>query len=433
MRLVFAGHPDFVTVLKSADLPTLRSRVTAFVNVPKRDQASQELQSTMPSRPSLAQLALTDAGETWSGPAAGRQVAPAPRFSDSLHEPRHGAVTVVAWLVASAAVAWLAVVPGAVPRLRAFVAGQSEARPVAASRIGAAEPVAVAELGPRKAIEAEPEDAAGLLMLQGPAPEAIAVGTAFDHPEPAAVSTPEPAAADLAAATIVPPSVAPEAVTPAAADKPGAAAGAARIVEPVTEVKASEPAPAGPLAAEAQVEPMPARDDAVATAAIVRPELSTPTEQSVQPPAAPMPAAVVQPAALAAVVQPAALAAVVQPAAPAAVVQPAAPVAPIPPAMADAMVRRGRTMLEQGNVSAARLLFGRAAEAGYGPAARAMGTTYDAASLEQIGVYGLRPDPKEAVAWYQRALALGDTDARRPLEALSYGGGQSPAQPKASP
>ena len=90
-------------------------------------------------------------------------------------------------------------------------------------------------------------------------------------------------------------------------------------------------------------------------------------------------------------------------------------------------------MLEQGNVSAARLLFGRAAEAGYGPAARAMGTTFDAASLAQIGVLGITPDPKEAAAWYQRALALGDADARAPLEALNNPGGASAAQPKVKP
>jgi len=80
--------------------------------------------------------------------------------------------------------------------------------------------------------------------------------------------------------------------------------------------------------------------------------------------------------------------------------------------MVDAMTRRGLAMLELGDVSAARLLLARAASAGSGAAAYAMGTTFDAATLERIGAVGIQPNPASAAVWYRLAVQQGDDRGR---------------------
>ncbi|MGI4952083.1 MAG: hypothetical protein ACRYGM_09780 [Janthinobacterium lividum] len=82
------------------------------------------------------------------------------------------------------------------------------------------------------------------------------------------------------------------------------------------------------------------------------------------------------------------------------------------PVMVDAMTRRGLAMLELGDVSAARLLLARAASAGSGAAAYAMGTTFDAATLERIGAVGIQPNPASAAVWYRLAVQQGDDRGR---------------------
>jgi len=94
-------------------------------------------------------------------------------------------------------------------------------------------------------------------------------------------------------------------------------------------------------------------------------------------------------------------------------------VSPAPPtALAEMMVRRADTLLQRGDVSAARLLYDRAAAAGSGHAATAMGKTFDAAFLAGIGVVGLSADPAQAAIWYRRGLGLGDEEARIRLQTL---------------
>jgi hypothetical protein len=104
----------------------------------------------------------------------------------------------------------------------------------------------------------------------------------------------------------------------------------------------------------------------------------------------------------------------------------AAAVAPPPVAMAPAMlaalIRRGDDMLAIGDVSAARLLYARAAAAGSGPAAIAVGRTHDPAAIARLGLRGLRPDPAAAATWYRRALALGEPEAEALLRGLPGAG-----------
>jgi TPR repeat protein len=68
-------------------------------------------------------------------------------------------------------------------------------------------------------------------------------------------------------------------------------------------------------------------------------------------------------------------------------------------------------MLGLGNVSAARMLYQRAADAGVGVAARKLAETYDPAFLTAHDLRGIKPDPVAAGAWYRRAEALGDAEA----------------------
>jgi TPR repeat protein len=93
-----------------------------------------------------------------------------------------------------------------------------------------------------------------------------------------------------------------------------------------------------------------------------------------------------------------------------------------PPAMVEALIRRGDAMLAIGDVTAARLLYERAAAGGSGRAALAAGRTYDPAVLGALNARGLRPDPDAAAAWYQRALALGEAEAAPLLHAVRHHG-----------
>ena len=107
------------------------------------------------------------------------------------------------------------------------------------------------------------------------------------------------------------------------------------------------------------------------------------------------------------------------PSAPSAPAQAARPAAPQdPPALVTAMLRRGEALLEIGDVSGARRFFERAAQSGSGPAALAMGATYDPLQLAAIGARGIPPERATALRWYQRALALGAPEAQRRIQAL---------------
>ncbi|MBX6375692.1 MAG: hypothetical protein IRZ13_15850 [Acetobacteraceae bacterium] len=92
--------------------------------------------------------------------------------------------------------------------------------------------------------------------------------------------------------------------------------------------------------------------------------------------------------------------------------------------MLQALIRRGDEMLALGDVSAARLLYERAANAGSASAAVAAGRTYDPAVLRVIGALEIRPDPAAAAAWYRRAAALGDPAATAMLRRLGQGEGE---------
>jgi TPR repeat protein len=75
-------------------------------------------------------------------------------------------------------------------------------------------------------------------------------------------------------------------------------------------------------------------------------------------------------------------------------------------------------MLAIKDISAARVFYEYAANAGSARAAMALAETYDAAFLDQLGAVGPRPNPAMAADWYRKAAALGDRSAEAWLRAL---------------
>jgi TPR repeat protein len=85
---------------------------------------------------------------------------------------------------------------------------------------------------------------------------------------------------------------------------------------------------------------------------------------------------------------------------------------------AQRLLRRGQLMLDSGNLSGARLLWERAAEQGSSEAALALGRSYDPAQVPLPGVAGSVADRTLARRWYERAAALGSSEARERAKRL---------------
>jgi len=81
-------------------------------------------------------------------------------------------------------------------------------------------------------------------------------------------------------------------------------------------------------------------------------------------------------------------------------------------------VQLGDTKLESGDVAAARTFYQRAAQAGNGAAAAAIGRTFDPNVLARMGPVDIEPNPPLAAFWYRKALALGDRSAEPLLRNL---------------
>ena len=92
----------------------------------------------------------------------------------------------------------------------------------------------------------------------------------------------------------------------------------------------------------------------------------------------------------------------------------------LPPALIALLLRRGDEQVAIGDISAARLLYERAAESGNAMAARQLARTYDPAFLPPA-TEGTLADPARAKSWYERAAALGNSDAATRLKTLNQG------------
>jgi TPR repeat protein len=84
------------------------------------------------------------------------------------------------------------------------------------------------------------------------------------------------------------------------------------------------------------------------------------------------------------------------------------------------MMKSGAELMANGDISAARLMYQRAAEAGEATAALALAETYDPLVLRRVNPKGgITPDLAQAHAWYEKAKDLGSTVAPERLERLA--------------
>ena len=82
------------------------------------------------------------------------------------------------------------------------------------------------------------------------------------------------------------------------------------------------------------------------------------------------------------------------------------------------LVKKGDEALFEGNISAARLFYERAADAGLAEAAMSLAGTFDATELARLQVRGIPPNSNEARRWYERARELGAAAANDQLKRL---------------
>lgn len=82
------------------------------------------------------------------------------------------------------------------------------------------------------------------------------------------------------------------------------------------------------------------------------------------------------------------------------------------------LLKRGQQLLEDSNISEARLLFEKAADLGLAEGAIALAATYDEAEIAKAGMRGVKADVKEARRWYERAAQLGAREAQQRLQRL---------------
>ncbi len=81
-----------------------------------------------------------------------------------------------------------------------------------------------------------------------------------------------------------------------------------------------------------------------------------------------------------------------------------------------ALLKRAKGLLTIGDITSARLLLERAADAQEAEAALMLAGTYDPQVLGSRDMRSVTPDPAAAKLWYQKAAQLGSTDAKRRLQ-----------------
>jgi hypothetical protein len=82
-------------------------------------------------------------------------------------------------------------------------------------------------------------------------------------------------------------------------------------------------------------------------------------------------------------------------------------------------MQQGAELMARGDISAARSMFKRAADGGDAAAAFALAETYDPLAIKKLGAMGITGDVAVARDWYEKAKALGSTEAPERLIALT--------------
>ena len=86
------------------------------------------------------------------------------------------------------------------------------------------------------------------------------------------------------------------------------------------------------------------------------------------------------------------------------------------------LLKRGKDLIANGDIAAARLVLQRAADANDAEAAFALAATYDPYVLRGLKVYSFpAADVEMARAWYEKARELGSSAASQRLEMLTSG------------
>ena len=96
----------------------------------------------------------------------------------------------------------------------------------------------------------------------------------------------------------------------------------------------------------------------------------------------------------------------------------AAPARRIDPDELAALLKRAKSLLAIGDITSARLLLERAADAQEAEAALMLAGTYDPLVLGSQDLRSVTPDPAAARIWYEKASQLGSADAKRRLGQL---------------
>ncbi len=96
----------------------------------------------------------------------------------------------------------------------------------------------------------------------------------------------------------------------------------------------------------------------------------------------------------------------------------AAPARRIDPDELAVLLKRAKGLLAIGDITSARLLLERAADAQEAEAALMLAGTYDPQVLGSQDLRSVTPDPAAARVWYQKAAQLGSADAKRRLGQL---------------
>ena len=86
------------------------------------------------------------------------------------------------------------------------------------------------------------------------------------------------------------------------------------------------------------------------------------------------------------------------------------------------LVERGKHLIASGDLAAARVVLGRAAESKDAAAALALGSTYDPVFLRELKTFGFAPDLEMARGWYEKAKEFGSEEAQRRIQILARSG-----------
>jgi hypothetical protein len=86
------------------------------------------------------------------------------------------------------------------------------------------------------------------------------------------------------------------------------------------------------------------------------------------------------------------------------------------------LVERGKHLIANGDLAAARVVLRRAAESKDAAAALALGSTYDPQVLRELKAFGFAPDLEMARGWYDKAKEFGSEEAQRRIQILARPG-----------